>query len=83
MEKKVYQIRYTMKDKETKKLRNKHFCNIMAIDIIDAEAILREEWSAFEIEEIQFIKKLSLEQYIITEDTNILLYRKHGKIYKK
>lgn len=68
MEKKVYQVRYSIKDKETKRVKTRRICNIMATDLKDVEDILREEWFMYEIEINDVLNEWSLEEYIVRKD---------------
>lgn len=83
MEKKVYQIQYAIKDKETKRVRNRRIYNIMATDLNDAVNIIQERWLPFEIEILNILNEWNLEDYIVAKDNIILLYRKNGKVCDK
>lgn len=69
MEKKVYQIRYAIKDKDTKRVKVRRIDNVMAIDLKDAEEILKEKWFAFDIKILDVLNEWSLEGYIIEKDS--------------
>jgi hypothetical protein len=75
MEKKVYQVRYSIKDKETKRVKTRRIYNVMATDLKDVEDILREKWFMYEIEINDVLNEWSLEEYIRAEDKATLIYR--------
>ena len=68
MEKKVYQVRYSIKDKETKRVKTRRIYNVMATDLKDVEDILREKWFMYEIEINDVLNEWSLEEYIVRKD---------------
>ena len=75
MEKKVYQVRYSIKDKETKRVKTRRIYNVMATDLKDVEDILREKWFMYEIEINDVLNEWSLEEYIKAKDNTVLVYR--------
>ncbi len=75
MEKKVYKVRYSIKDKKTKRVKTRRIYNVMATDLKEVEDILREMWFMYEIEINDVLNEWSLEEYIRAEDKTTLVYR--------
>ena len=75
MEKKVYKVRYSIKDKKTKRVKTRRIYNVMATDLKEVEDILREMWFMYEIEINDVLNEWSLEEYIKAKDNTVLVYR--------
>lgn len=75
MEKKVYQVRYSIKDKKTKRVKTRHMSDVIATDLKEVEDILRETWFMYEIEVNDILNEWSLEEYLIGSDIGGLIYR--------